>query len=47
MLLQNPEGKRIISFNSRVYNKEEQKCQQELESFAVLYQLCKHTNTIY
>ena len=42
-----PEGKRIISFNSRVYNKEEQKFQQQLESFAVSYQLYKHTNTIY
>ena len=46
MLIQQfPEGKRNISFNSRVIDKAEQKCPLFIENNVELYQLSRHTNT--
>ena len=39
------EVKRIISFNSRVFGKGEQKCSLSIENYAQLYQLSRHTNS--
>ena len=41
-----PEGKRIISFSSRVFDKVEQKFPLFTENYAESYQLFRHMNTI-
>ena len=46
LIQQFPEGKRIISFNSRVFDKAEQKCSLFTENYVESYQLSRHTNTI-
>ena len=40
-----PEGKRIISFNSRVFDKAKQKMSTFYENYVESYQLSRHTNT--
>ena len=45
LIQQFPEGKRIISFNSRVFEKQNRKCPLFTENYVELYQCSKHTNT--
>ena len=45
LIQQFPEGKRILSFNSRVFHKAEQKCPLFTENYVESYQLSRHTNT--
>ena len=47
LIQQFPEGKRIISFNSHVFEKAEKKCPRFIENYVDSYQLSRHTNITF